>query len=236
MTSPAPEKNIHQGHRSRLRQTFLEHGLDVLQDVNVLELLLFYAIPRQDTNLIAHRLLQEFGSLPGVLDASVEDLMQRGRLTENAAALLKLVTATARRDQICRAKEERILRTTQQCGEYLVPYFYGAQEEMVYVLALDAKCKVLGCAKLSDGEVNSALISARRVVEYAIQVKATSIVLAHNHPSSIAVPSGEDIRVTRELQKALDMVDVILADHIVVAGDDYVSMMESGLLGQAPVY
>ena len=132
--------NIHRGHRERLRQTFLDHGLDALPDVNVLELLLFYAIPQRDTNPLAHGLLEEFGSLAGVFDASVEELQHRGGLTKNAAALLKLTMETARRVQICRASMDRVLDTTRKCGEYLAPFFFGASEEMVYALALDAKC------------------------------------------------------------------------------------------------
>ena len=226
------KKNIHSGHRERLRQKFLTHGLDAISDINVLELLLFYAIPRQDTNPIAHRLLDAFDSLPGVFDASTEDLMKEGGLTENAAALIKLTTAVARRQQICRANMEHILNSTQKCGDYLVPYFLGATEEMVYLLALDAKCKVLGCTRLFTGTINSANLSVRSVVEYALRVKASSVVLAHNHTSGIAVPSQEDIRTTEVVIKALNMVDVLLADHIVVADEDYVSMAESGLLSQ----
>lgn len=231
-SSAQPKKVSHDGHRERLRKKFLSHGLDAIADINVLELLLFYAIPRQDTNPIAHRLLDAFDSLAGVFDASVEDLMKQGGLTENAAALIKLTTAVARRQQICRANMEHILNSTQKCGDYLVPYFFGATEEMVYLLALDAKCKVLGCTKLFTGTINSANLSVRSVVEYALRVKASSVVLAHNHTSGIAIPSQEDIRTTEVVIKALDMVDVLLADHIVVADEDYVSMAESGILSR----
>lgn len=227
------KKVSHSGHRERLRKTFLSHGLDPIPDVNVLELLLFYAIPRQDTNPIAHRLLDVYGSLAKVFDASVEDLMQYGGLTENAAALIKLTIAVARRQQICQNKIEHILSNTQMCGNYLVHYFFGATEEMVYLLALDAKCKVLGCDKLFTGTINSANLSVRSVVEYALRIKASSVILAHNHTSGIAIPSQEDIRTTELVQKALDMVDVLLADHIVVADGDYVSMAESGLLSHS---
>lgn len=224
------EKNIHQGHRERLRQKFLEHGLDTLPDVNALELLLFYAVPQRDTNPIAHRLLDAFGSLPGVFDASLEDLQREGGLSKNAAGLLKLTVEMARRTQIVRAGMEQVLDTTRKCGEYLTPFFYGTSEEMVYVLALDAKCKVLGCTKLYTGTVNSAGLSVRSVVEYALRMKASSLVLAHNHPSGIAIPSQEDIRTTKAVAEALDTVDVLLADHIVVADGDFVSMAESGML------
>jgi len=222
--------NIHSGHRDRLRQTFLANGLDALPDVNALELLLFYAIPQRDTNPIAHRLLSEFGSLSGVFDASISDLMRLGGLTENAAALLKLTTDISRRHLIVRGSMDNILTTTAQCGDYLLPYFYGATEEQVYLLCLDAKCKVLSCSLLFTGTVNNASLSLRTVLECALRTKATSVVLAHNHTSGIAVPSKEDIAITGEVARALDLIGVLLADHIVVADNDYVSMRDSGML------
>lgn len=226
----AAAENLHNGHRKRLRKQFLEHGLDSFSDVMALEFLLFYAVPRQDTNPIAHRLLDAFDSLSGVFDASVEDLMRVGKLTENAAALIKLTTEAARRHQICRMSMDNILTTTQECGAFLAPYFFGATEEMVYLLALDAKCKVLGCTKLFSGSINSANLSIRKVVEYALQTRATSVVLAHNHTSGIAVPSQEDIQTTNKLADTLEQLGILLADHIIVADGDYVSLLESNQL------
>ena len=222
----------HGGHRQRLKDSFLEHGLDVLNDIQVLEMVLFYAVPRQDTNPMAHRLLDEFGSLAAVFDASHEELVKRGKLTSNAATLLKLVPAAARRQQISRAGDDCILDSTRRCGDYLVPYFMGETDEVVYLLGLDAKCKALGCVKLFNGTVNYANLSIRRVVEAALGMKAVSVVLAHNHTSGIAVPSHEDIRTTKAVAHALDLVGVLLSDHIVVADSDYVSMAESGLIGE----
>ena len=162
-----------------------------MSDVKVLELLLFYGIPRQDTNGIAHRLLSQFHSLHGVFDATVEDLMALGGLTENAAVLVKLVTDVARKSQVSRASMEGVLTTVEACGNYLLPRFAGATEEKVLALGLDGKCKVLGCTELSRGTINSASFSIRSVVEFALRTKATSVVLAHNHTSGIAVPSRE---------------------------------------------
>lgn len=227
---PEDKKALHSGHRQRLKEQFLKHGLDSLHDINVLELALFYAIPRQDTNPIAHRLLDRFGSLDRVFDASMEELITQGQLTENAAILLKLIPAVARRQQLSRSSFDNILDTTRRCGDYLAPFFFGATDEVVYLLGLDAKCKVLGCIELFQGTVNYAHLSIRRVVEEALKMKATSVVLAHNHTSGIAVPSQEDIETTRAVAHALDLVGILLADHIVVADDDYVSMAESGLM------
>lgn len=230
MTKPEDAAGVHSGHRQRLKDQFLTHGMDPIHDVNVLELVLFYAIPRQDTNPIAHRLLNAFGSLAAVFDATPEELMERGGLSKNAATLIKLIPAAARRQQLSRSSCHQLLDSTQKCGDYLVPFFFGATQEEVYLLGLDAKCKVLGCVKLSTGSVNSAGLSIRKVVEYALNMKASSVVLAHNHTSGIAVPSQEDIRTTRSIAHALDLVGVYLADHVVVADEDYVSMAESGLI------
>ncbi len=230
MTKSEDAASVHSGHRQRLKDQFLTHGMDPIHDVNVLELILFYAIPRQDTNPIAHRLLNTFGSLAAVFDATPEELMERGGLSKNAATLIKLIPAAARRQQLSRSSCHQLLDSTQKCGDYLVPFFFGATQEEVYLLGLDAKCKVLGCVKLSTGSVNSAGLSIRKVVECALNMKASSVVLAHNHTSGIAVPSQEDIRTTQSISHALDLVGVYLADHVVVADEDYVSMAESGLI------
>ncbi len=230
MTKSEDAAGVHSGHRQRLKDQFLTHGMDPIHDVNVLELILFYAIPRQDTNPIAHRLLNTFGSLAAVFDATPEELMERGGLSKNAATLIKLIPAAARRQQLSRSSCHQLLDSTQKCGDYLVPFFFGATQEEVYLLGLDAKCKVLGCVKLSTGSVNSAGLSIRKVVECALNMKASSVVLAHNHTSGIAVPSQEDIRTTKSISHALDLVGVYLADHVVVADEDYVSMAESGLI------
>lgn len=220
--------SIHDGHRKRLKNRFLEQGLDGFTDIQVLELLLFYAIPRQDTNPIAHELLEKFGSLHQVLDAPVERLTQVKYITENAAVLLKLAPAILRYYQVDKIQEEMPLVTIQACGDYLKQFFIGKKNETVYLLCLDAKCKVLACRQVGEGGVNSANVPIRRVVEIALAEGASTVVLAHNHPSGIAIPSGEDVATTRRVAAALNAVDVILADHIVVADDDYVSMVQSG--------
>ena len=218
----------HDGHRQRLRQRFLRAGLDDFHEINILELILFYAIPRVDTNPIAHRLLDRFGSLAGVLDAPAEELVKVEGIGENAALLLTLFPQVSRKYCIQRASPGRILSSTDKCGEYLVPYFFGERHEVVYLLCLDAKCKVLDCRMLFRGGVNSAGVSVRKIVETALACNATSVVLAHNHTSGIALPSAEDEATTLTLRRALDAVGILLADHIIVADDDFVSMADNG--------
>ncbi len=220
--------SIHKDHRQRVRERYLKEGLDGFSEVQVLELLLFYVIPRQDTNPIAHRLIDRFGSLHQVLEAPVEELEKVEGIGPNAALLLSLITAVARVYAVNRTEKQKILRTIEDCGEYLKSFFIGRRSEMVYLLCLDAKCKVLGCREIGEGSVNSANVPIRRIVETALGLNATSVVLAHNHPSGIALPSGEDVLTTHRVAAALSTVDIVLVDHIVVADDDYVSMVQSG--------
>ena len=220
--------SIHDGHRQRLKQRFRDEGLDSFSEVNVLELLLFYCIPRKDTNPIAHALLEHFGSLPQVLEAPLEELVKVSGISENAAMFLHLTTAAGRYYQVRRSAQQKVLTTTESCGEYLLPYFVGRRNECVFLLCLDAKCKVLCCKEVGEGSVNSAGVSIRRIVEVALGANATTVVLAHNHPSGLALPSGEDVQTTRRVAAALSAVEVQLADHIVVADDDFVSLAQSG--------
>lgn len=223
------EKAIHTGHRKRLKERFQEQGLDGFTDIQVLELLLFYANPRADTNPIAHRLLERFGSLSQVLQADVKSMKEVPGISDHSATLLALVTELCRFYQVSSAKQVDVLPTLDACGEYLVPQFFGRDRETVFLLCLDAKCKVLSCKEVGEGSINAANISVRKVVELALQYNATTVILAHNHPSGVALPSQEDVMTTRRICKALEAIEVHLADHVIVAEGDYVSMVQSGI-------
>ncbi|MBR5021658.1 MAG: hypothetical protein IKY18_00420 [Oscillospiraceae bacterium] len=219
--------SIHEGHRQRLKNRFRREGLDNFDELYVLELLLFYCIPRKDTNPLAHRLLDRFGSLTAVLEASPEELEKVEGINASGSTFLSLITQVGRYYQVRRAEPGDILRTSDQCGNYLMPYFFGRDTETVFMLCLDAKCKVICCKKVGEGNVNSANIPIRRVVEMALSANATSVVLAHNHPSGLALPSADDVQTTLRVSAALETVEITLADHIVVCGDDYISMAQS---------
>ena len=221
--------SIHDGHRQRLRERFLREGLDNFDELQVLELLLFYCVPRQDTNPMAHALLERFGSLAQVLEADPAELRKVPGIGDNAATFLALVISASRYYQENKASSAVILPTIEQCGKYLLHRFHGRRNETVFLLCLDAKCKVLCCKEVGEGSVNSAAVPIRRIVEIALGANATSVILAHNHPSGLAIPSGEDVQTTRRLAAALDAVEIVLSDHIVVAEDDFVSMVQSGV-------
>ena len=218
----------HDGHRSRLKARFLSQGLDGFTDIQVLELMLYYCIPQKDTNPLAHRLLDRFGSLHQVLDAPMDALTQVSGVGEHTALFLHLITEVCRFYQVDRATKTAIVPTLESCAEYMRPFFFGRKLETVFLLCLDAKCKVLCCREVGEGSVNSAGISVRKVVELALSAGASTVVLAHNHPSGLALPSQEDIQTTSRLALALKAVDIHLADHFVFADEDYVSMALSG--------
>lgn len=221
--------SIHDGHRERLRKRFKDEGLDGFSEIQTLELALFYAISRKDTNPIAHALLDHFGSIAQVLEAPVEELQKVPGVGESTAVYLRMITELGRFYMVSRTTQTKVLTTLEQCAEYMLPFFFGRRVETVFLLCLDAKCKVLCCKEVAEGSVNAAGISVRKVVETALGANATSVVLAHNHPSGVAVPSGEDVQTTRRIAAALAAVDVHLVDHIVVADEDYVSMAQSGV-------
>ena len=220
--------SVHDGHRKRMRKRFMEEGLDQFTDVQVLEILLFYCIARQDTNPIAHALLDHFGSLSQVLEAPVEELCKVDGIGENTAVFLRLITQVGRCYLTDRASKAKILPTLESCAKYLQTFFFGRNVETVYLLCLDAKCKMLCCKKISEGDVNSTSLSVRKVVETALNTNASSVVLAHNHPGGLAIPSNEDIQTTKRIAAALQAVDVNFVDHILVTDDDYVSLVQSG--------
>lgn len=222
---------VHDGHRKRMKDRFLKHGLESFDDHAVLELLLYYAIPRGDVNPIAHELINRFGTLDGVLDAPISDLTEICGIGENAATLLKIIPDVCRRYLVSRVSLDRIIDTSEKAGEFVKPYFYGKREEIVYAVCLDAKCKVIAHKQLGEGDVSAALMSIRKIVEFALTYKAYYFILAHNHPSGVALPSSDDVNATKRVQEALANVGVTLFDHLIVADDDFVSLRESGVIG-----
>lgn len=217
------------GHRQRVKNRFLSEGLDHFDEEHVLELLLFYCIPRKDTKPLAKTLIEQFGSLSQVLEAPREALQKVPEVGGNVATFLSLITEVGRYYLVNRCDVGKVLDTTEKYGKYLLPHFFGRRNETVFLLCMDAKCKVLCCRELGGGSVNATSISVRQIVEVALGVSASMVVLAHNHPSGIAVPSGQDVLTTQRVAAALTAVEVALVDHIVVADEEFVSMVQSGL-------
>ncbi len=221
--------NPHKGHRARLKNEFLARGLSGTPDHKALELLLCFAIPQGDVNPLAHSLMNTFGSLSGVFNATPEQLMAVKGIGSHAACLIKLITELGGRYQADRSKLGDIINTTYRIGEYLAPEFFGQRNEISVILCMDAKCKVLQCQQISEGDSDATTLNLRRIMEIALACNASQVVIAHNHTSNIATPSKEDILATKLAYDALMQVDILLHDHLIFACDDFVSMRDSGI-------
>ncbi len=231
MTNLHSGKELHGGHRERLRNRFLKEGLDNFEDHQVLELLLFQAIPRLDTNPVAHKLLQRFGSLSAVLEADPKDLARVEGVGANTALFLSMIPQVTRRYFHDRVKHSRkTLNTSEAAAEYLVPLMAGRSEEVFYAICLDSQLRILYPALISEGTVKDALVHPRHVVEAAVRHKASSVILAHNHPAGSVKPSNHDHKLTRNLVQALGAINIQVADHIIVAGEQIYSFSREGTL------
>lgn len=219
-------KGIHNGHRNRVRQKFLSDGFDGFCDHEILELLLFYGIPRKDTNEIAHKLINSCGSLSSVFDAPVEVLVECG-ITENAAVLLKMIPKLCQKYIDDKYKNPDKLIDTGNIADRIIPKFIGADRECVVLLLLDAKGKELFCGVISKGSVNASSIYIRKILQLTMKFHAVGAIIAHNHPSGVPFPSKTDINTTKQLKNALSVVNVRLLDHIIVADLDYLSLADS---------
>ena len=198
--------NVHEGHRERLKQRFLEHGLDSFSDVEAIELLLFFALPRRNTNELAHALISRFGSFKGVMEAGIDELTEVAGVGKNAA----------------------VIDGSEAAGNYLLPLFSYLTDERVYVLCLDSRSQVICCRDIAEGMVNRVDFAIRDIVDAALKNNAARVILAHNHLSGTALPSNTDLATTVKIKSALSLIGVELADHIVVCENDFVSMRDSG--------
>lgn len=222
--------SVHDGHRERLKSRFLREGLNGFDDHMVLEILLFYTIPRIDTNPLAHVLLKRFGSLAAVFDAPYEELLKVKGIGPKTASMIKLIPSVCRSYLISRCDVGRILTNTKDIGEFIIPYFFGETDEVIYLICLDGKNKVLDCSEMGRGSVDNVGINVRKIVEQAMSFNAVSVIIAHNHPGGLAVPSYDDLIASQKLKNGLAGVDILLIDHIIVADGDFVSLNESMLL------
>ena len=216
---------MHENHRDRLKNRFLSEGLDTFEPHNVLELLLFYSIPQRDTNETAHMLIERFGSLSEVFDAPFEELIKVPGIKAHSATLIKLIAPLARRYMLDKNHGDEALSGIDTIGRYFVDKYFGVNVETVYLLLLDNKFSVIDCVKIHEGSVNSAAITLRRLIELALYRRASMVVLAHNHPEGVAIPSTDDIYTTKEIKRAFDIMEIKMLGHILVAGEKYINVL-----------
>ena len=221
---------MHKGHRKRVKDRYLSEGLDAFEDHQVLEMLLFYCVPRRDTNELAHRMIKEFGSLAGLFEAKPKDISKRCKVSENTAILVSLIPSLARRYFTAKCGDKTKLDTSSKAGNFAISLFVGRTHEVFFLICLVSQNRVIYAALVQEGTLTEAPVYPRLVVEAVLRHKAVNVILAHNHPGGSMQPSRADIEVTGRISKALEAISVKVVDHIIVAGDRYFSFKENGLL------
>ncbi len=219
-----------EGHRGRLRARFLAGGADAMAEHELIEMLLFLALPRRDTKPIARALLAQFGSYADVISASLPDLLAVSGLGEAGAAALKLVQASAQRLAKAEVLYKPILSNWERLMEYLQAVLAREKIEHFRVLYLDNRNKLLADVPLGKGTVNHTPVYPREVLKRALELHATAIILVHNHPSGDPSPSDDDIAMTREIKQAAAALGLVLHDHIIIGLGRWLSFRKAGLL------
>ena len=217
-------ENPHNKHRQRVKEQFLQNGLENNPQHLTLEMLLYYAIPRRDTNEIAHELIDTFGSLSGVLDAPYEELIKIKGVKENTAILLTMMPQLFREYSKDKTETKPLLSSAEKTIEYLISKFTSYKQEVVLLLCLDNMNRLNNCCIISKGTLNQATISNRMVVETALRNNAAGVILAHNHPSGMAVPSSDDVIATQNIINVMAQIGIRVLNHVIVAGEDTYSM------------
>lgn len=221
---------IHDGHRDRIREKIIKGALDGFHDHEILEFILFHAIPMKDTNDIAHRLIDEFGSFSAVLDSDVERLTAVSGMTRNAAILLTTLPFISRKYQSKNDKQTISLRNLECVKEYILSEMSSLTREELRIICKDSAANLIYCGVLAKGTVSEVNLFKRELVDMAMRHKAVSVIIAHNHPSKTCQPSPADIRLTQEAAIAVSMVNIIFDDHVIVAGNEIFSFKQNGLL------
>ena len=224
---------VHEGHRQRLRDRFLMDGLDGFAPHEVLELLLCYAIPQRNVNPLAHELLSHFGSLHRVFEATPEQLQQVEGIGPYAAAFLHLMAPLSRRIELSRMGQKPRLQNRKEALAFCVNLASGLHNEHFYLLSLDAQMFLTGTVLIGQGSLSEVPAYPRLAAEAAIKSGAHSVILCHNHPGGSIEPSQADLLATARLAEVLSGIDVMVADHIIVAGGQAGSLVQMGYMSHS---
>lgn len=223
-------RNLNEGHRERLRQRYLDEGLDSFRPHEILELLMFYSRPRINTNDIAHRLINEFGSLANVLDADMNEIVRVEGVGKSTALFLQLLPDVFRAYMLSKQEKTNILNTRTELKNYVKNLFIGETVEKFIVICFDNNLDYIDQKTISTGSSGAVNFHISSVIEYISLKRANIVVLAHNHPNSLSQPSNEDLFYTNQILNTLNCMDVILEDHFIIGKDGLYSMKDSGNL------
>ncbi len=223
-----PEK-LHEGHRAKMKARLLETGYAGFSDHQIVEMMLFYVYARADTNEIAHRLINHYGSLAGLFDASYDDLIENGHLPPNAAFLFKMIPGliSVYHDSKC---HREVFDNVEKLKKLFEPYFASLDHEELRVACFDAQLRLNSCLVVNSGTLNRSNVDMRKLAEIAINSKATSIAVSHNHPKASPMPSPDDILATKLIGETMNNLGIKLLDHVIVGENRTISMRETAFI------
>jgi len=227
---PPKDEPHYKGHRQRLRERFLSGGSNALQDYELLELLLFMAIPRRDVKPLAKTLLKSFGSLPELVAASPEELTRIDGISENTATAIKSIEALATRMMRQDLEGKPVLNSWTRLMDYCYATMAHEKKEHFRILFLNKKNELIGDEIQGSGTVDHTPAYPREIMKRSLELGATAIILMHNHPSGDPKPSQADIDMTQQIIRAAEPFNITIHDHIIVSRNGYNSMKNSGLI------
>ena len=218
-------KNVHKDHRIRVKDKFRKNGLEVFHPHEAMELLLFYALPEQDTNEIGHRLIEHFGSISAVFDAPYEELIKIDGIKEHAGTLLKLIPEIGAYYNLDKVKRGEIFASVEKIAEYCVYKYLKENEEKLEIILFDPEMHMLGSETIAKGSQCSVDINIELVGKMVFGYNASGFILVHNHPSGIAYPSDADVELTKYVHSVMKPFGKVLIEHLIVAGNKYVPVV-----------
>lgn len=219
----------HSLHRQRVKERFLENKtFEGFASHEIVEMLLFYALPRKNTNEVAHELMNRFGSISGILDAPYEELKKIDGIADHTATFFKMLLPLGRIYNIDKFEKKPLLNSTNLVNKFLLGRYLGYTDEVFSMISLDNCGRLISYDILTKGSNNFVTADTRKVVETAIKTGASQVIIAHNHPGGFAIPSDSDIMATELVKLACSSININLLDHFIIAGDDSVSMRDSG--------
>lgn len=222
------EINLHQGHRARIREAVMSNGWESLNEHQLLEYMLFAVMPRQDTNELAHKLMNEFGGFAGVLDASIADLKNINGIGEIAAVYLNSFQNIFKVYKLSKLMPRAKITCVKEVYDYLGDAVALLAREEFYIICLDSLSRAILCKKIATGSVNQVSVSIKDVTETVFRSKASGIILVHNHPTGSLEPSQEDIAITRQIFLNLSLNGIYVLDHIIISQQGYYSFKHNG--------
>lgn len=221
------KENVHRGHRQRMREKFLQSGLEGFAEHELIEMMLYYAVPIKNTNELAHRLKNEFGGIVNILDADESHLRSIEGVGDGTVTMIKFIRSCVEKYINEKDNISNVRLTPANINTYIKNLFFGHTREMLYAVLLDRDCIVKKVKKISVGTVNATPLYPREIVQFAVNEKYPYLLIAHNHPNGDPTPSAADLKITKTVELALSFIEVRLVDHVIVAGEKVVSIAKN---------